>query len=77
MPKKLPYCRAYGEISCTVEEVAHLSPTAGTTRDVPPLRRVRISELGASLFEIAQSLFALEQTMILGTMVLNEKKSDK
>jgi len=32
-------------------------------------------ELGASLFEIAQSLFALERTMILGVMALNEKKS--
>jgi len=35
------------------------------------------SELGASLFEIAQSLFALERTFILGVMALNKNKSDK
>jgi len=35
------------------------------------------AELGTSLFEIAQSLFALERTMILGAMALNEKKSDE
>ena len=34
-------------------------------------------DLGASLFEIAQSLFALERTMILGAMALNEKKSEE
>jgi len=34
-------------------------------------------ELGASLFEIAKSLFALEQTMILGALALNEKKSEE
>ena len=33
------------------------------------------SELGTSLFEIAHSLFALEQTLILGAMALNKKKS--
>ena len=38
---------------------------------------VKCSELGASLFEIAQLLFALEQTMILGAMALNEKKSEE
>ena len=32
------------------------------------------TELGASLFEIAQSLFTLEQTMILGEMALNERR---
>ena len=31
---------------------------------------VKNPELGTSLFEIAQSLFALEQTLILGAMVL-------
>ena len=35
------------------------------------------AELDASLFEIAQSLFALERTMILGAMALNEKKSEE
>ena len=35
------------------------------------------SELGTSLFEIAQSLFALERTFILGAMALNKKKSDE
>ena len=33
------------------------------------------SELGISLFEIAQSLFALERTFILGAMALLEVKS--
>ena len=33
------------------------------------------TELGASLFEIAQSLFALEGTCILVAMALNKKKS--
>ena len=33
-------------------------------------------ELGISLFEIAQSLFALERTFILGAMVLLETKSE-
>ena len=32
-------------------------------------------ELGISLFEIAQSLFALERTFILGAMALLETKS--
>ena len=32
------------------------------------------SELGASLFEIAQSLFALEQTLILGAKALSKNK---
>ena len=32
------------------------------------------SELGTSLFEIAQSLFALEQTCILGAMAHDEKR---
>ena len=35
----------------------------------------RITELGASLFEIAQSLFALEQTLIMRAMALNKNKS--
>ena len=35
----------------------------------------RSPELGASLFKIAQSLFALERTGILGVMALNKKKS--
>ena len=35
------------------------------------------SELGASLFEIAQSLFALERTLILGAMALNKNKSEE
>jgi len=34
------------------------------------------SELGISLFEIAQSLFALERTFILGEMALLETKSE-
>jgi len=38
---------------------------------------VEEAELGASLFEIAQSLIALEQTCILGTMALQEKKSEE
>ena len=33
-------------------------------------------ELGTSLFEIAQSLFALERTLILGAMALLNKKSE-
>jgi len=36
-----------------------------------------LTELGTSLFEIAQSLFAFEQTMILGAMALNKKKSEE
>ena len=36
---------------------------------------VQLTELGISLFEIAQSLFALERTFILGAMVLLEAKS--
>ena len=36
----------------------------------------KISELGTSLFEIAQSLFALERTLILGAMALLETKSE-
>ena len=35
------------------------------------------SELGASLFEIAQSLLALERTFILGAMALSKTKSDE
>ena len=35
---------------------------------------VGTSELGTSLFEIAQSLFALERTFILGAMALNKNK---
>ena len=35
------------------------------------------TELGASLFEIAQSLFALERTFILGAMALNKIKSEE
>ena len=38
---------------------------------------VLLSELGASLFEIAQSLFALERTFILGAMALNKNKSEE
>ena len=34
-----------------------------------------LPELGISLFEIAQSLFALERTFILGAMALLETKS--
>ena len=34
------------------------------------------AELGTSLFEIAQSLFALERTLILGAMALINKKSE-
>ena len=34
-----------------------------------------IPELGALLFEIAQSLFALERTLILGAMALSKNKS--
>ena len=34
-------------------------------------------ELGASLFEIAQSHFALERTLILGVMALNKNKSEE
>ena len=37
---------------------------------------IGISELGTSLFENAQSLFALERTFILGAMVLLETKSE-
>jgi len=36
---------------------------------------LKLSKLGTSLFQIAQSLFALEQTCILGAMALNKKKS--
>ena len=36
---------------------------------------VQLAELGTSLFEIAQSLFALERTFILGAMALLETKS--
>ena len=35
------------------------------------------SELGTSLFEIAQLLFALVQTLSLGAMALNKKKSEE
>ena len=35
-----------------------------------------ISELDTSLFEIAQFLFALERTLILGAMALLNKKSE-
>jgi len=34
------------------------------------------AELGISLFEIAQPLFALERTFILGAMALLETKSE-
>ena len=34
------------------------------------------TELGTSLFEIVQSLFALERTLILGAMALLKKKSE-
>jgi len=37
---------------------------------------VKFSELGTSLFEIALSLFALERTLILGSMALLETKSE-
>ena len=36
-----------------------------------------ITELGTLLFEIAQSLFALERTFILGAMALNKNKSEE
>ena len=36
-----------------------------------------IPELGISLFEIAQSLFVLERTFILGAMALLETKSEE
>ena len=35
------------------------------------------AELGASLFEIAQSLFAFEQPLILGAMALDKNKSEE
>ena len=35
------------------------------------------AELGTLLFEINQWLYALEQTLILGAMAFNEKKSDE
>ena len=38
-------------------------------------RTYELPELGISLFEIAQSLFALERTFILGAMALLEAKS--
>ena len=38
---------------------------------------VAITELGASLFEIAQLLYALEQTCILGAMALSKKKNEE
>ena len=38
---------------------------------------IYFSELGTPLFEIAQSLFALDQTLILGAMALKKKKSDE
>jgi len=37
----------------------------------------RYSELGALLFEIAQLLFALEQTLILGATALRMNKSEE
>jgi len=37
----------------------------------------QMAELGTSLFEIAQSLFALKRTLILGAMALNKKKSEE
>jgi len=36
-----------------------------------------LSELGTSLFEIAQSLFAFERTLILGAMALSKNKSEE
>ena len=41
------------------------------------VQNIQIAELGTSLFEIAQSLFALERTFILGTMALIKKKSEE
>ena len=38
---------------------------------------IGFAELDASLFEIAQLLFALERTCILGVMALSKKKSDE
>ena len=35
---------------------------------------IKLPELGASLFEIAQSLFALVRTLILGAMALSKNK---
>ena len=36
-----------------------------------------LAELGASLFGIAQPLFALERTCILGAIALHKKKSEE
>ena len=41
----------------------------GQAKDIP--------ELGTSLFEIAQSLFALERTLILGAMALSKNNSEE
>jgi len=38
---------------------------------------LKLAELGASLFEIAKSLFALERSFILGAMALNKNKSEE
>ena len=40
------------------------------------LLELKVAELGTSLFEIAQSLFALERTLILGAMALHKTKSE-
>ena len=37
----------------------------------------QLAELGASLFEIAQSLFTLERTFFLGAMALIKNKSEE
>ena len=41
------------------------------------LELAKTAELGASLFEITQSLFALKRTFILGAMALDKNKSDE
>ena len=46
-------------------------------RQIQAAGPVGMVELGAPLFEIAQSLFALEQTFILGAMVLNKNTNSE
>ena len=41
------------------------------------VKELYLPEPGALFFEIAQSLFALVRTLILGAMALNKKKSDE
>jgi len=56
---------------------SHIQQTPRINYIVPEDFLVRFSELGISLFEIAQSLFALERTLILGAMALNKKKREE